>query len=122
MGCPFCDLVVPEKRNAHFQPRNYKKIQTGWGGGGGLTNIYFKVFFPINAVASLDYICLRVGRVRPVGVGERGLKANLIKKIARGTGGGSNRFEQTLRIPLFLGGGGGVKAIFYNLLSSGKVS
>ena len=37
---------------------------------GVLTNIYFKgIFFHFNAVASLDYISLKAGIVRPGAVG-----------------------------------------------------
>ena len=43
------------------------------GTWGVLTNIYFKcLFFSFNAVASLDYIYLRAGRVRPGGRGDQG--------------------------------------------------
>ena len=65
----------------------------GTWGGGGLTDIYFKVFLSYNAVASLDYISLRAGRVKP-GVGDQGhffargqagVKTNLNKK-KRGQG------------------------------------
>ena len=43
----------------------------GVGTWGVLTNIYFMFIFSFNGVASLDYICLQVGIVRP-GVGYQG--------------------------------------------------
>ena len=43
----------------------------GVGTWGVLANIYFMFFFSFKAVASLDYICLQAGIVRP-GVGYQG--------------------------------------------------
>ena len=45
---------------------------------GGFNKYLILIFFSFNAVASVDYIYLRVGRVRPGGGGGAGFKAKLI--------------------------------------------
>ena len=76
-----------------------RMIQARLGTWGVLTNIYFKSFFSLNAVASLDYISLQTGIVRPGGKGSKPIwlffclggrfKTNLNKKVG---GPGQNNF------------------------------
>ena len=52
-----------------------KKIQAGWAHGGFYQIFILSVFFSFIAVASVDYIYLRAGRVRLRGWG---VKSNFI--------------------------------------------
>ena len=51
-----------------YDPGQSIKIRQG-GHMGGFNDINLKFFFSFNAVAAVDYIYLRVGRVRPGGGG-----------------------------------------------------
>ena len=53
-----------------------KKIQAGWAHGGFYQIFIFRVFFSFNAAASVDYIYLQAGRVRPGGEGSGGSRPN----------------------------------------------
>ena len=49
-----------------------KKIQAGCAHGGFYQIFIFRVFFSLNAAASVDYIYLQAGRARPGGGGRQG--------------------------------------------------
>ena len=64
--------------------RPIKKNQIGWThGGGGDASKYFFKFFLYTAIASLDYISLQAGRVRP-GVGQGGSRQIIIVSFRMG--------------------------------------
>ena len=86
------------------------KIQAGWAHGGFYQIFIFRVFFSFNAAASVDYVYLQAGRVRPGGGGGMGVKANLIFFVMGGCGGVQNKLEQKSR---------GSRQIFFSIISIG---